>query len=117
MKKNKTNIDRFSKIMEIVAEMYQEDPKFFIDGFFDMYYKLKRKETIDVMCNGDKEAIKQTWAALNFFKKMVEERKNPDEAAIIACKHYKLSIDQLHTLMAKFKAFRGAKKTKFKDLI
>lgn len=114
----KIELEKIEKIYSIVNEMYEMNPKFFIDALFDTYYKMKRKQKIDEVCKGDPDLIKRTWGACDFFKKMMNEKQhNIEKAAFIACRHYNIEIDQFISLITAFNAFKGAKGTKFKNLL
>ena len=109
------NYKRVSKAIEILGEMFDDDPKYFVDCFFDMYYKVKKKKSVDEKCDFNPDKIKQVWSALNLFKHLVKDQgENPDKAFIIAYRTHKVEKELLSSVLSSFKAYRGAKKTKFK---
>ena len=113
----KSELGKFLKILDITREMYEADPKYFVDCFFNMYYQMKKKVTVDVICKGDEDLIKRTWSTLNFIKSMTSKRQPVAEALVIACKHYNTEEKDIQKIIFKFQAFKSTKKTKFKDLV
>jgi len=110
------DFEKFHKLMGIVGELYFEDPKYFIDCFFNLYYQMKKKQVIDKKCNFDEDLIKRTWASINFFKKMVQEKENEGKALIIACNYYKVNSNNITDILRSIKSYKSSKKTKFKEL-
>lgn len=109
------NFKRVGKAIEILGELYEDDPQYFVDCFFDMYYQMKKKKTVDDKCKHDTDKVKAVWAALNLFKHLVvDKNEHPDKAFVIAYRTHKVEKELLSSVVSSFKAYRGAKKTKFK---
>ena len=108
------NFKRVSKAIEILGELYEDDPKYFVDCFFDMYYQIKKKKAVDERCKNPDE-VKLVWEALNLFKYLVKEKdEDPNKAFVIAYRKFDVDKELLSGVLNSFKAYRGAKKTKFK---
>lgn len=113
----KSDIQKFTKIVEIMSELYESDQKYFIDCFFDMYYQMKKKITVTERCYGDNDLISRVWSALNLFQYLVNEKNEPVEKSFtIAYRKYNIDSELFKRLLNSFKAFKSAKKTRFKDL-
>ena len=111
-----SEIKKFQKIIEIVAELYTMDPEYFKDCFFNMYYQMKKKNTVDEFCEGDEEKIKDIWNTLNFYQSMCRKGQNKDQAFEVACNYYKVEQAHIKKIINKFLGFKGVKKTRFKDI-
>jgi uncharacterized protein YjhX (UPF0386 family) len=106
------------KINEIIIELYEEDSKYFIDCFFNMYYQMKKKKVVDEKCYGDPDTIYRMWETLNRYKYYVNRKgMNPTTAALKACKAFNIDVEDFHRVINSFKAFKSAKKTRFKKLL
>jgi hypothetical protein len=115
--KMKSEMKKFAKIMDIIAEMYDENPKYCIDCLFDAYYQFKKKKTIDERSYGDPDLKKKLWAAINLFKHLVNDQNEPpDKAFHVAYRTHGVDRDLFTGVTNSFRAFKSAKKTKFKDL-
>lgn len=105
------------KIIDIIVEMYDENPKYCIDCLFDAYYQFKKKKVVDERSYGDPELKQRIWDAINLFKHLVNDQKvHPDKAFHIAYRKHKVNRDLFTSVTNSFRAFKSAKKTKFKDL-
>lgn len=114
----KTEIQKITKIFEIMTELYEMNPKYFIDCFFDMYFQMKKKAVIDERSYGNEELKKQLWNAVNLFNHLVRDKKEPAEKAFtIAYKKFKVDKDILSGVINSCRAFKSAKKTRFKNLL
>ena len=112
-----SEIKKYLKIMDITREMYEMDPKYFVDCFFNMYYQMKKKNTVDEYCKVNPYTVEQIWSTLNFIKSMADKGQSIDDALFIACDHYETDPSGIRSIINKFQAFRSSKKTKFKDLV
>ncbi len=113
----KSEMKKFAKIMDIIAEMYDENPKYCIDCLFDAYYQFKKKKTVDERSYGDPELKQQIWDACDLFNHLVTKKKvHPDKAFHIAYRTHKIDRDLFTGVTNSFRAFKSAKKTKFKNL-
>lgn len=114
----KSDIQKFTKIIEIAGELYEDNPKYFVDCFFNMYFQMKKKKVIDERCYGDKESVKKVWSAVNYFNKLIKEKSVPSsgEAFNLAYRTKKVDKDLFNGVINSCRAFKSAKKTKFKNL-
>lgn len=118
MKTPNTELQKLHKINEIVIELYEENPKYFIDCFFNMYYQMKKKKVVDEKCYNNSDAIYRMWETLDRFKYHVNIKgTHPTKAAKLACKAFNVDINDFHKVVNSFKAFKSAKKTRFKKLL
>ena len=112
-----SELKKFSKIIEIAAELYESDPKYFIDCFFDLYYQIKKREVVNEKCNNDKDKIKAMWEALNLFKYLATEKNEPSQKAFcIAYRNFNVDPDLFKEVINSFNSYKSAKKTRFKNL-
>lgn len=119
----KTELQKIHKIMEIVIELYEMDPDYFKHCFFDMYYQMKKKKIVDDNSCGDVDLKRRIHSALNFIKPLVTgqkacEYKHPVDSGTafnIAYKTNRLNKDLWVKVTNACRAFKSAKKTKFKD--
>ena len=111
----KTDMQKLHKIMEIAIELYEMDPEYFTHEFFDMYYQMKKKSVIDELCNGDEELKRRIWSASNFFKELLKIGTPPGKAFNIAYRSKNVDKEIFSSVVNKCRAFRGVKKTRFKD--
>jgi len=113
----KSLLERFSKIVSIAGELYEDNPKYFIDCFFNAYYQVKKKKVVDEKCNGDPELISRVWDALNLFKHLVNDQKeDPGKAFNISYRKYGINKHLFQSILNSFKAYKSSKSTKFKGL-
>lgn len=113
----KNDFHKFHKIMGIVVELYEMDPEYFRDCFFNMYYQMKTKKVIDEASHGDEELKKKIWSAVNFFRKLrSEDKMEAGKAFNIAYKSNNIDKALFSSVANACRAFKGAKNTKFKDL-
>ena len=120
----KTELEKIHKIMGIVIELYEMDPEYFKDCFFNMYYQMKKKNIVDEKSYGDDDLKKRIHSALNYVgvltkgKKAQEAREPVDigTAFNIAYRSNKLDKDLWIQVTNACRAFKSAKKTKFKDI-
>jgi len=114
----KTEIQKYLKIMDITREMFEMDPEYFADCLFNMYYQMKKKNTVDLYCKENPTVtVKQVWSTMNFMKSMTSKGQPIEDALFIACNHYETDPSGIKSLINKFQAFKSTKKTKFKDLV
>ena len=86
-----SELQKFNKIISIVTELYEDDPKYFIDCFFNMYFQMKKKKVIDERCNGNENTKRKIWSAVNFFNELIKEKSlSNGEAFNIAYRSKKL---------------------------
>jgi hypothetical protein len=113
----KSDVAKFVKLTSILAEMYNDDPKYCVDCFFNAYYQFKKKKVIDERSCDDPDLKKRIWDAVNLFKYLINEKKiHKDKAFHIAYRTHKVDRDLFTGVINAFRAFKSAKKTKFKDL-
>lgn len=108
-------IKKVQKVIEIALELYEMDPKYFVDCFFNMYYQMKKKAKVEEVCNGNVDDIRRTWGALNYFKTLSNDY-NDGEKAQIAGNKYNVNSKTIISLLLSFKATRGVKNKKFSKL-
>jgi len=82
-----------------------------------MYFQMKKKAKVDEVCNSEDE-IKNMWQAVNLFKYLVKDQKEPIEKAYhIAYKKHNVDAQKLKDIINSFNALKGSKKTRFKILL
>lgn len=114
---NEYEINNWFDIIKLTWELYQINPVYFKHCFFNMYYQIKKKNSVDIKCHGDKDKIKKVWKTLYEFQRLVNIKKESKELACSkACRKYGIEQSLLHSLIGSFNALKGHKKTRFKFL-
>lgn len=113
----KTDIEKFTKIIEILGELYDVDSKYFVDCLFNMYYQFKRKVIVEEKCGYNDELIKKMWEAINRYEYLIDKKdENKDKTFAICINTYHVDRQLFNSILRSFEATKGTKKTKFKDL-
>ena len=113
----KTDIEKFTKLMGVLGEMYDIDSKYCVDCFFNMYYQFRRKIIVEEKCNYNDDLIKKAWEAINRYEFLtIKKHESRDKAFSICLNTYKIEQQLLNSIIRSFEATRGTKKTKFKNL-
>jgi len=113
----KTDIEKFTKIMEILGEMYDIDSKYCIDCFFDMYYQFKRKIIVEEKCSYNDDLIKKMWEAINRYEYLTVKKHEPKDKSFAICMStFNVDRQIFNGILRSFDATKGTKKTRFKKL-
>jgi len=113
----KTDIEKFTKLMEILGEMYDIDSKYCVDCFFNMYYQFKRKIIVEEKCNYKDEIIEKMWEAINRYEFLTNQKhEHKDKAFAICLSTYSVDEQLFNSILRSFEATKGTKRTKFKNL-
>jgi hypothetical protein len=103
--------------MGIVIELYEMDPEYFKDCFFNMYYQMKKKKMIDERSYEDEDLKRRIYSSLNFFKKLVkEDGVEIGKAFNIAYRTNNIDKQLFTDVTNSCRSFKSSKKTKFKDI-
>lgn len=112
-----TDIEKFSKMLNTLGEMYDIDSKYCVDCFFNMYYQFKRKIIVEEKCKYNDDLIKKMWEAINRYEYYVDRKhKSKNKAFAICLNTFNVNSTLLNGIIRSFEATRGTKKTKFKNL-
>jgi hypothetical protein len=113
----KTEIEKFTKIIEIFGEMYDINSKYCIDCFFNMYYQFRRKVIVEERCNYNDELIRKVWGAINRYDFLTDQKHEAKDKAVAICLNtFNIDGQLFNSILRSFEATKGTKKTKFKDL-
>ena len=110
-----TDIEKFTKMLEILGEMYDVDSKWCVDCFFNMYYQFKRRIIVEEKCNYDKDLISKMWEAINRYEYLTEKQhEKKDKAFAICLNTFKVDRTIFNSILRGFDGTKGTKNTRFK---